>query len=119
MKAIGFLLLCSIFIFCESKSVLDEQKETKIRVVNNSGHELNNLSIFSVKFNNLLSGDTTAYQILDFDESKDDPMIYCTVDLNNLSLFVAKPENGKNYTYSIDSLDLVNKRIYFGLLIDN
>ncbi|WP_157941229.1 MULTISPECIES: hypothetical protein [Arenibacter] len=119
MKAIGFLFLCSIFIFCESKSVLDEQNETKIRVVNNSVHELESVSLFSVRFNNLAPGDTTAYQVLDFDESKDDPMLYCMVDINNLSLFLEIPKNGRNYTYSIDSLDLVSKRIYFERFIDN
>ena len=72
-----------------------------------------------MKFNNLSPRDTTAYQKLEFDESKDDPMLYCRVDFNNLSLFLKNPETGRNYTYSIDSLDLNKKRIYYNLYIDN
>ncbi|MEQ8218003.1 MAG: hypothetical protein RH981_07200 [Arenibacter sp.] len=119
MKTTFFLLLCSILIFCDGKSVIDEQNETKIRVVNNSVYEIKSVSLFSVRFNNLAPSDTSAYQVLHFDESKDDPMLYCMVDINNLSLFLEIPEDGRNYTYSIDSLDLVSKRIYSKRFIDN
>ena len=119
MKTSFFLLLCSILIFCESHTVLEKQEQTKIRVINNSSYELTNLALFSMRFNNLLPGDSTAYQVLEYDELKDDPMIYCIVDQNNLSLFLKKPENEGNFTYSIDSLDLTMKRIYFKMTTDN
>jgi len=66
---------------------------------------------------NLKSGDTSKYKILDYNYLKRDPLIYSSVKNVNMALYLDVPENFMNYTYNIDSSQIQYKRVYVSFKI--
>lgn len=104
--------LCFIFIFCSHEGDLRLQEtNTRIRVINRTDKMFTRVSMFSIPFGDLKPGDTSKYKILEFVPLKDDPMIYCEMDGDNLARYLKIPDkNSVLLSYSIDSV--VDKIMY-------
>jgi hypothetical protein len=114
MRLLAYFILAPFFIFCCTK--LNEQQETKIRLVNQSQFMVSNISLFSIPFSNLKPQDTSEYKILNFKELEDAPMIYVTANGLNLSRYLEIAPLKRNYTYKIDSIQLDNRIIHVSLI---
>lgn len=106
-------IACAVFSFfvfsqgreCESRGVENQKVATQIRVLNNSEFSFTHVSLFSMKFGDLQPNDTSEYKSLRYDSLKDDPLIYCVKDGENLGRYLKIPDSTvKFYTYSIDSI---------------
>ncbi len=102
-------------ILIGSHSFHYQDTKTKIRVVNYTEFEMLNISLFSIKFENLNPGDSSYYKVIHYNYLKDDPLIYAKINNINLGLYLEIPVENKKNTYTIDSVDLNNKRLYVGL----
>lgn len=106
---IGFILISLMFFFQESKcnngDRPDQDKFTRIRVINRSGYSFQRVSMFSMKFGDLHPNDTSEYKVLRYDPLRDDPLVYCIAAGKNLGRYLRIPdENVKYYTYVMDSV---------------
>ncbi|MDC6366874.1 MULTISPECIES: hypothetical protein [Flavobacteriaceae] len=79
--------------------------DTKIRIINNSKFSLSQVSLFSMRFEDLQSGDTSVYKVLKYNSLMHDPLIYCISDSINYGRYVKIPSTeAKQYVYVVDSL---------------
>ena len=106
MKIIITVLIFSLCVFSGRTNKIFSSKDTKIRVINHTEFDFTNVMLFSLKFEDLKPNDTSAYQILNFNELRDDPLIYCSVGDRNFARYLKIPKDGlKNVSYVIDSID--------------
>ena len=90
----------------------------QIRVINNSGFSLNNVTLFSMHFKDLQPKDTSAYKELKYDPLRHDPLIYCMHDGINYGRYLKIPEKEiERYTYVIDSIK--NRMVYISSAKDD
>lgn len=121
MKAFSNLqIVCFLTIFLATSwncTVLKAQKgkaSVQIRIVNDTEEQFTHVSLFSMKFKDLMEKDTTEYKELKYDSLKHDPLIYAINKGMNYGRYVEIPEDGAgHYTYTIDSLR--NRLIYVSL----
>lgn len=105
LKIVVVKVFLILFIFCSIKEWINNVQITRIRVINHSEERIANAMLFSRKFQDLNSGDTSAYQVLDFDPLRDDPLIYCSIRGVNYGRYLEIPGNSsKNVSYLIDSI---------------
>nr|WP_299067397.1 hypothetical protein [uncultured Allomuricauda sp.] len=91
---------------------------TRIRVINNSNQAVTHVSLFSMKFKDLMPNDTSQYKELNYNQFQDDPLIYCVSNEKNFGRYLKVPDmHVKQYTYVIDSLS--NRIIYVSSYEDN
>ncbi len=121
------LKVCSVcyflFIFlglvlnCGAVENQKQVDKTRIRVINNSGYGFTNVSLFSMKFEDLQAGDTSEYRELRYDPLKHDPLIYCINNGTNFGRYLKIPEKSiSHFSYVIDSLK--NEIIYVSTKTD-
>lgn len=106
---IGFLavslMLCFLDAKCKDEHRPSQENVTKIRVINNSGHQFEHVTLFSMKFGDLQPNDTSEYKILNYDSLRDDPLIYAVMEGDNLGRYLRIPDkNIRHYTYVMDSV---------------
>lgn len=105
LKIVVVKVFLILFIFCSIKEWINNVQITRIRVINHSEERIANVMLFSRKFQDLNPGDTSAYQVLDFDPLRDDPLIYCSIRGVNYGRYLEIPGNSsKNVSYLIDSI---------------
>tara|TARA_R110002049_G_scaffold296797_1_gene485193 strand:- start:27550 stop:27906 length:357 start_codon:yes stop_codon:yes gene_type:complete len=105
MKIIFVIGAFVLLVFCASKNEIPHLQSTQIRVVNRTNESFTNVMLFSMKFQNLMPNDTSAYRILNFDDLKDDSLIYCSTGDINYARYLEIPDDKvKFFTYIIDSI---------------
>jgi hypothetical protein len=116
MRLLSYFFLIPLLVFCCCSKAMNEQQETKIRIVNQSQYKVSNISLFSIPFEYLNPQDTSEFKILNFKELEDAPMIYGTVNGINFARYLEIAPLKRNYTYSIDSIQFENRIIYVSLM---
>ena len=118
MKLLFAIVSVGLFIFCANKDGAPQVQITKIRVINQTGERFTNVMLFSMKFQDLKPGDTSAYQVLDFDPLRDDSLIYCSIGNTNYARYLEIPTEGaRDVSYIIDSIE--NRIIYISTVHGN
>lgn len=121
VRIVPHVLLALIFvplILGDDCTYFQEGTSTRIRIINRSGHTFTHVSLFSMDFGTIQSGDTTEYKKLNYDPLKDDPLIYGMKDETNYGRYVNIPdEQIQRYTYVIDSI--AHGILYVGSYTDN
>ncbi|NER11541.1 hypothetical protein SAMN06265375_10393 [Muriicola jejuensis] len=115
MFIVRYLMIGVLFILIVVNIIENQDLKTKIRLANSTGFELSNISLFSIKFENLNPGDTSGYKEINYDYLKDDPLIYTTINHIILGLYVEIPKENKKNTFIVDSVNMENKRLYVRL----
>ncbi len=118
MKYISFIFIMSLIIVCAPGKSNQVKTFTKIRVLNNSEYFLKNVSLFSMSFNDLEPKAISSYRVLKYNSLRDDPLIYTTVEGQNLALYLKIPQEMEKSTYIVDSIDINYKVIHVSLQID-
>lgn len=117
-SAILFFLLVvhGTFWDCGTKSI-QKSKKVQIRVINNTGYNFTNVSMYSMPFDDLQPNDTSEYKELAYDSLRHDPLIYCMNGDTNYGRYLVIPKEETEYcSYVIDSIS--NRIIWVSLQID-
>lgn len=119
MIKVGFVIALLGFLgFCVDADMVLRNQTAKIRVINHTDESFTHVSLFSMKFQDLAPADTSAYQNLDFDPLRDDPLIYCSVGDNNYARYLEIPAEGmKKFSYILDSVQ--NGILYVSMVHEN
>lgn len=105
MKIIYAIAAFVFLVFCASKNEMSDLQETKIRVINRTNESFTNVVLFSIKFEDLKPSDTSVYKILNYNQLKDDPLIYCSIGDKNYARYLEIPnEQVKDFSYVMDSI---------------
>lgn len=120
LNIMSFIRIYSFFLFLFfvqnqcfdfDKTAGQKNRNTQIRVINNSCQNVTRVSLFSMMFDDLKPNDTSEYKELDYNSLQDDPLIYCVSNGESFGRYLKVPKREvKQYTYVIDSLR--NRIIY-------
>src|SRR5690606_6237350 len=92
--------------------------KTRIRVINRTDNVFARVYMFSMAFGDLGAGDTSQYKVLNYNSLKDDPLIYCEMEGENLARYLQIPDKNRVFfSYSIDSI--VDKVLYISSRYEN
>jgi len=94
------------------------QSEIFVRIVNESKFELTNISLFSLKFNDLNLYKASRYKVLNFNKNSDDSMLYLTANNKHFALYVSPGLLNGEYSYIIDSLSLEKRYVFITKIKD-
>ena len=116
MKKLTIILYLIVFVFSEPAFYKYEKDnfhtKISIRIVNESKFKLTKISLFSIKFTDLNVHDTSIYKNLNFDDNRDDAMLYLTVNKKHFVLFVSPIDVKGKYSFIIDSVNVERRYIY-------
>lgn len=88
------------------------QSDISIRIVNQSTSRLENVYIYSVRFDNIKLNEKSKYVKLNFDKNIDDAMIYLKAENKNFSFYISPIYQNGKYSFVIDSLNFERRFIY-------
>lgn len=114
MNKIFFLLMIVAFLTLSFHQKRNDISQTKIliRVVNESKFNLKDISLFSVKFNNLKIKEKSKFKELNFNKNSDDAMIYLTANNKRFALYITAVSEFGKHSYIIDSLNMERRYIH-------
>jgi len=90
----------------------NSQSKMAVRIINKSEFDLSNISLFSIKFEDLGLKRSTDYKNLNFNIDSDDAMMYLTAKNKRFALYVSPSTVNGHYSYIIDSLSMQRSYIY-------
>lgn len=107
--------LCALLflVSCDWKEVEPSTSDAFIRIHNKTEHTITGISLFSLSFDDLEAGEKTEFQLLNFDGSEDDPVIYASSENQKFVKYLIPDTSWVGrYTYTIDSLNFEKRAIY-------
>lgn len=116
MIKLTIILYLIVFVFFASAFYKYEkdnfQTKISIRIVNDSKFKLTKISLFSIKFTDLNVHDKSIYKNLNFNDGRDDAMLYLTVNKKHFVLFVSPIDVKGKYSFIIDSVSVERRHVY-------
>jgi hypothetical protein len=105
-------MILIVFIGCKT---LDNKTLIEVKIKNNTNYTLENILLFDSKYSNISPYNYSQYKKVNIDNG----ILYLDVNKEQFVMYIKNNLiDGKNYTYSVDSLNFKNRLIYYKIVID-